>query len=467
MEAPARAERNWYERRAMLPSAWTPYTRRADVLHDRYFAVLLFAIAAYATTGKGFAYAGLPPIFPGEMILAAGLFTLVWPRFSLACFLPVPHIVLLLAIGWVTVRTLPYIGLYKVDALRDSVIVIYGLYAFVAANLIVEKPSRIDRAVRWAGNFFVMYGYALLALYVMQSVLGSSMPVWPVSDAPFLIIRGGEAAVHLSAAAVFALLGFRRFARTWTVMLVITIAFICAISRGGMLSIVIPVIVAGLLSQRIVPLLKLVAVAAPIVAVLYVSDVEISVPQTDRTINVGQFVENTVSIFGSSNTNTLDGTKEWRLRWWQTIVDYTFHGPYFWTGKGFGINLAEADGFTLEPGADSALRSPHNGHMTVLSRAGVPGLVLWILLNGSWIAMMVKTAIESRLRGDDAWSRLFVFVLCYNLAALIDASFDVALEGPMIGIMFWVTFGLGSGLCMSYSEMNRRRDRTLLARLRR
>ena len=76
------ATNTWPERRPRQPlkvyqtiAGAAEEDRRS--FNDRYFAVLLFAVAAYATTGKGFAYAGIPPIFPGEVILAAGLFTLI------------------------------------------------------------------------------------------------------------------------------------------------------------------------------------------------------------------------------------------------------------------------------------------------------------------------------------------------------------------------------------------------------
>ncbi len=432
--------------------------REPRTFHDAYFAVLMFAVAAYALTGKGFAYAGLPPIFPGEMILAAGLVSFIWPRFSAAVLLSPSIILLLITMAWVLCRTIPYVGIHKIDALRDSVIVVYGLYAVVVANLILEDPARIDRAVKWAGAFFGIFGFSLLGIYILQSVVGSRMPVWPVSDAPFLVVRGGEAAVHLSAAAVFALVGLKRYSTAWSAMLIVSIAFICAISRGGMLSIVIPVLVAALLAQRMRLLFVLGVLSTPLVFVLYVSDLEIAVPQTDRTITVSQLVDNTISIFGSSQTSTLDGTKVWRLLWWETIIDYTFNGPYFWTGKGFGVNLAEADGFNLTPGQDSTLRSPHNGHMTMLARGGVPGFVLWICVNAVWILTMLRHCLVARLRGDRDWSNLFIFVLCYLLAALIDATFDVALEGPMIGIVFWVMFGVGVALMMTYGELCRRRE---------
>jgi hypothetical protein len=36
------------------------------------------------------------------------------------------------------------------------------------------------------------------------------------------------------------------------------------------------------------------------------------------------------------------------------------------------------------------------------------------------------------------------------MAIVIDASFDVALEGPMLGIWFWCLFGLGIASTMIY-----------------
>ena len=82
-----------------------------------------------------------------------------------------------------------------------------------------------------------------------------------------------------------------------------------------------------------------------------------------------------------ADSSALEGTKEFRLRWWSDIINYTINGPYFWTGKGFGINLADDDGFQVY--ADHSLRAPHNGHIEILARTGVPGLILWILMNAA------------------------------------------------------------------------------------
>lgn len=63
---------------------------------------------------------------------------------------------------------------------------------------------------------------------------------------------------------------------------------------------------------------------------------------------------------------------------------------------------------------------------------------------------MLRAAHLAWRRGDLDWARYFVFLLCYVASIVIDASFDVALEGPMLGIPFWILFGIGVGSLMVY-----------------
>ncbi len=51
--------------------------------------------------------------------------------------------------------------------------------------------------------------------------------------------------------------------------------------------------------------------------------------------------------------------------------------------------------------------------------------------------------LTARHRRQPLWANMFLVVICYELAILINASFDVALEGPMQGIWFWCLFGFG------------------------
>jgi hypothetical protein len=45
---------------------------------------------------------------------------------------------------------------------------------------------------------------------------------------------------------------------------------------------------------------------------------------------------------------------------------------------------------------------------------------------------------------------LFLFLFAYYMAFLINASFDVYLEGPMGGIWFWSIYGTGVGALWVY-----------------
>ena len=88
--------------------------------------------------------------------------------------------------------------------------------------------------------------------------------------------------------------------------------------------------------------------------------------------------------------------------------------------------------------------------MTILARAGVPGLVLWFALLLSWLAMLFNAVATAWRRGEGDRARLFIFVLSYAIGFVINASFDVALEGPMQGIWFWCLFGFGIGSVMIF-----------------
>lgn len=165
------------------------------------------------------------------------------------------------------------------------------------------------------------------------------------------------------------------------------------------------------------------------------------VPPKGRPATLQQMIDNLLSIFGSSSDGGLEGSRQFRLAWWGTIVDYTVFGKYFWSGKGFGVNLADADGF--QSTVDHSLRAPHNSHMTVLARMGVPGLVLWVLLQGAFGVGLVRATVAYRRSRDWQMAAVGGLMLAYWVAMMVDTSFDPYLEGPQGGIWFWVIFGLG------------------------
>jgi hypothetical protein len=393
----------------------------------------------------------MPPLYIGEIALFLGVLVVARSGYGLAMLASLPSILLVLLISLVTIRTIPYFGIYGMDAARDSVVATYGIFSFVIICLLLEKPDRIIRVLNLYGVFVAVYCFYAF-LYFTLAYLGYLSrygPNFPGTQIPFLSLRPGESASHLAGAAVFALLGLCRVGWTWAIAMFFSISII-SISRGAMLACILPIMLAAFASHQKRRFGIALCLGGVLFALAYSADVSVSLPG-GRSIGPAQMVSGIESILGYSETANLDGTKRFRLNWWDTIINYTFNGPYFWTGKGFGVSLAEVDGFLvgLELGGPP-VRSPHNVNMTILARAGVPGLFIWLSTCLAWFFILFYNMIIARHRGELAWANIFLWVSSYGAAILIDALFDVALEGPMLGIWFWCIFGFGIAATMIY-----------------
>ncbi len=440
----------------MYPMAHISSTSKPIGLSGQYLILLSGVLLGYAMIGKGFAYLGLPPLFIGEIALSAGLVVMLRTGCLIAALATLPSLVLAATMIWVLLRTLPYVGVYGFDALRDSVVVMYGGFAFVIIALLLEDGRRINSMLWSFGTFVSIYVPAIPFLYAFSHYMADYVPNWPGYNVPFLEIRASEIAVHLTGAAVFVLVGFRKVSSLWILFVLAMLVMASVSSRGAMLAFVLPFIFAVLVLGKVRELAAVLVVGLVIFATAYVVETAFTTGQrearttSERSLSARQIVDNVASIAGQGGEQT-EGTKTWRLEWWNIILANTVFGPNFWTGRGFGLNLADADGFQDGERPDRpALRSPHNVHMTLLARAGVPGAALWLGLLTSWFAMMMHAMLTARRRGQTEWAGLFLFASCYAASFVINASFDVALEGPMQGIWFWCLVGFGIGSAMVY-----------------
>jgi O-antigen ligase len=222
-------------------------------------------------------------------------------------------------------------------------------------------------------------------------------------------------------------------------------------NRGGMLAVFCSLVVTCwfLSPRRWIPL---VLPGTLLVGMLIAFGVQFQVGGS-RVISPQQVFHNALSVLGVDDRLELSATREWRLQWWTKVVDYTVHGDHFWGGKGFGINLARDDGY--DTSGAFPLRSPHNGHVTILARTGVPGFALWLVLQGTLLVALARAAIWARRRGGVQRAATHAWVLAYLVAFLVNMSFDVFLEGPQGGIWFWCVVGLAIALV----EVERRERR--------
>jgi hypothetical protein len=431
-------------------------------------------LAGYMFMGRGFAHIGVGPTFVGDVVLALGLVAAGvaivhrWPLRGNWSW-TIAFVVLFMALG--AIRTFPYLGTYGLDALRDGVL--WGYAAFALVIYLLVDRAWIGAAIRLYGLLVPVFAVWLpISWIIFQASQVGVDPATPGSNHPLVFFKAGDMAIHAAAAIAFIVLApstlttAREFANRLLVSLPLTwsLFLTSSASRGAVLGVTTGIGATILATRRRANWLPVAAAAIAVLIWLNLSAItggptpspspsgsptESASPsgtpaptsEPGRDLSPGQLLDNFVSIFGSSSDPELEGTKAFRLAWWSAIVKYTVFGPYFWDGKGFGVNLADVDGF--QPTLDHSLRAPHNSHMTTLARMGVPGFAIWVLLQGAFGIGMMRAVRAHRHADDWAMAGVGAWVLVIWATMMVVTSFDPYLEGPQGGIWFWSIFGLG------------------------
>lgn len=421
------------------------------------------ALLGYAFLGRGFAYIGIPPLYVDAFLWGLAFLTLLF-NYGWVKLLKLPHTWLLLAfMVWGSIRTIPYLPVYGLDALRDGVSWGYGLFALAVGYVVVRENLWI-RMAKWYNRWFfrfVIWAPIAFAVYTLFHDELPRFPWGPGGGTPVLNPKGGDIAVHLAGVLGFwlSLLPYLRQQRSyfgqWVFWVGWLAGFALVASRVRAALLAVGLVISVLMFHvNIARWAKVSALLLLLISFLAVTGIEVDIDSRTR-ISFDQLLINVESIFSDVEGFAGEGTKRWRLEWWSTIVQYTVFGEYFWTGKGFGINLANDDGFQVN--SDNSLRSPHNGLLTILARAGVPGAVLWLFLQG-WFGLSLWLQYwKKKLKGEPQAAGFSLWVFVYWLAAIVNSAFDVYLEGPQGGVWFWSIFGVGLGLILAESRQERAR----------
>ncbi len=419
-----------------------------------WWQLLTGLLMGYLFFSKGFATIGFFPVYVGEAVLGVGALMFILIPFtgikvSFKAFKRPEVAILFVFLVWQIAQTIPYFKQYQLNTIRDAVL--YGYAAFALLIMLVIPKRDVS-------NFFDFFGRAIpfMLLWFPVLFISSRMSLvnitFPGSPNPIIYTKASDLGVHLAGIGAFMMLELDRRSdhpfspslrwANWLLWAADVILF-GALGRATMVAVAaaigIVVLIQPFRSGWYRPLLLVTIVVCLLMISGLYSSLKINLGVA-REVSVQQLVENVTSIFGEGDNSAggLEGTKEWRLRWWDTIINYTVNGQYFWTGKGYGINLADSDGFQVQ--ADGSLRSPHNGHLTILARSGVPGLALWVAFLGSVAIRLFM--IATRPDKHDPWrSRVALWLLAYLVAFGIMAGLDVFLEGPMGGIWFWSLIG--------------------------
>lgn len=423
-----------------------------ESLRRWFFTLLVVALLGYVTMGRGFAYFGFPPVYVGELLLAFGLVVLLL-RGDLWGLLRTPAVVALVAFMLVgAAATLPYLPTYGLDALRDGVTWGYAVFALVVGGAIVDREM-VHQAMRWYVRLLPVLLAGPVVGFALLVVTRGQLPLVPFSQEPIINHKGGDVAVHLAGVLAFLLLGLHHrylnrpredvtrrewlwwglWIAAWITTLTVRAGYVTLAAVAGLVLLLRP-------SGR---WWRLAVLVVGLVAVSLAFDIEVTIGREGRPISAERIVTMLSSVVNPVEEGDFSGTRRWRLSWWSEIVDYTVFGPYFWTGKGYGVNLADEDGYQVwvDPDARTPLRSPHNVHMTILGRSGVPGAVTWVVFNVVLVGSLLVAFVRRRAEGRHDWAALDLWLIAYWGAIIVNASFDVYLEGPPGGVWFWTLVG--------------------------
>lgn len=419
-----------------------------------YLRLHLLCLILYSFFGKGFAYLGTRFFYVSEALLALGLVAMIVSRTLPQLFRTSIGLMMLPLLCWESICAFPYIDEYGINVARDAMVWGYAAFAWIVAALILSSSGRIEslleRYRRFAPWFLIV---GPLAMIVSVFLIGR-LPTWPGTDVAVVSVKLDEFETHLAGIATAVVVGLNP-ASWWCYSLICLDFLIGAPNRGGLVGFALAFVVASILVRRLRALL-LPAIMLVTLLIAAALDIHVSIPGASREFSAAQLLNNFDSTVSSDvDVEDLQNTRDWRLDWWQKIWNYTVRGPYFWTGKGYGVNLALDDGIQE---SEDLLRSPHNSHLTFLARSGVPGFLLWIALQLTWLATMLTSFLRAKRLGTVRWAELFAWVISYWVAFVTAASFDVFLENPMAAIPFWTIFGLGWG---SHIVFSRYRDRSL------
>lgn len=429
---------------------------RSRALPRAFLISLAVLLAGYAVIGRGFAHLGAPPFFyVGEIVLLLGVLAIVLGGGIQPAFRSPILWTLIVFMGWCALQTVPYLEEYGLPTLRDAATWGYGVFAFLVTGFLLRRGHLKEVLVfyRRIAPFVIV----MIPILIINSRFGHFRVDVPGTGINLLNTRPGAMSVQLAGVGVFLALGLHQLfqhrktawsrARDYVLLGAwLMVALMTAVlNRGGMLSIGMAILTVLIIrpSRRWV---RMAAIVMAVFGILLLADVRLEV-ESGREYSPAQLVENFTSIFGGEAEGNMSQTREWRLQWWSKILDYTVFGPHFWTGKGFGINLAWSDGIreaTDEEGYP--LRSPHNSHLTILARTGVPGFLLWVTFLSVFGISMLRGYWRARSIGLDWLARVNLWVIGFWVAFLVNMSFTVYLEGPHGGIWFWSLVGFGIAL---------------------
>jgi hypothetical protein len=419
---------------------------------------LVIYLGAITIIGKGPTYLGFPPLYWGEFVMALSLIKIApwaWRRGYLG---RTPYLTALI-LAYMTlgaVLTALSFNRWRLDALRDAAIWYYGLFFFIGLGL----ASRLAIADRFWRVIRIIWIAALIwnTLDILsRHALSHFGPVIPWRGVPLFFNSIHEGGQNLALGALIVLCTTTLHNRPILRPILVLVAalglgvFAASDGRGMRVGFASALLVLLLLSfsprrrphfdQRLLQFLIPAIPVVTLLALLFSGEV-LKLSNLDR--------------FKGVDPLDPDGTVNWRLIWWQRLYDHVIETNPI-VGMGFGESLHYYNPLLESDEEEFVVRSPHNFNVTVFSRMGFLGFFLWIGILIAGIGRLWLCAFRGMARGQpyaDERRDELAFWVAMLVCTVVNSSFGVLMEGPVLGIWFWFALGFANGRSFTTGRPN-------------
>jgi O-antigen ligase len=412
----------------------------------------VLAVMLAVAGGKWGAYLGVPPIFLADILIFLAIIhhflsrsAHTEPTSSFRENHP-GMLLLYLYLAWATSR---FVAGMRIDlnALRDFAPFLYVAVGLLAASSLAlssqQTRNLTSQLLLWALGFHAAW---VFMVSVVASDLPLKMPIMPGSqEFHFLGLRPDFDSAMVGVFSGWLILQIIRSNHTaWSAVALIACLSTFAsdtllLSRAGALGAITCLILTVFVTRHDARATRGRKAVFVLLLPIFLIVILVVAPFTA----IGQRM---IGTFGGSSSSIVQadaaGTTEARSQTWKFLTDYvTESAQRSVVGVGFGPN------FMFESGASYLLigsrgdtaadpRSPHNYWVTVMTRLGVPGLLLFAALMA---AVMTK---GRRLISSMPDEPLLFLAGLIVLSLLFPFTFGVILEAPFGAIPFFWSVGI-------------------------
>jgi hypothetical protein len=406
-----------------------------------------FLVVGYLSMTRSFAYLGVPPIFIGEIVLAA--FLLLKPRVAVGTWadsllrdspltgLGVALFVFMLYGIWEVTRGV-FDGSTILYTLKFFTFNYYSLYIFFGIWAGLQAPGflrALVRVVAWVNGT-----YSLLWLLGLKNVV---VPLPAAGVTLFGAVPAG------GSVAIMGLLCFEPNLRAVWPILALNIAVTLAIpTRADWLGLAIGGLAWGLLTGRVGRIIVIGLAGLALLGMIELAGVKLGSASFSeilgRTIAP---IDPELAKEWKPDAQLQAGTVEWREKWWDQIWRSAHSTPMLEAfGHGYGFDLFGLAPEDVRAGQQQEIRTPHSVFFYALGYTGWVGVVLFGALQFAILQLLWRSY---QFAGQPVG---VVWWFTGMATAFVEASF----ETPFKAIPFYLLMGfcIAPGLLQSNGERN-------------